>query len=47
VCGAGEWQYYIKGKARMGVFNTGPQVLTMDFNPGDTSVAAGENADGN
>jgi oxalate decarboxylase len=32
---ADEWQYYIKGKARMGVFNTGPQVLTMDFNPGD------------
>ena len=30
---ADEWQYYIKGKARMGVFNTGPQVLTMDFNP--------------
>jgi oxalate decarboxylase len=32
---ADEWQYYIKGKARMGVFNTGPQVRTMDFNPGD------------
>src|SRR6202158_4173030 len=32
---ADEWQYYIKGKARMGVFNTGPHVLTMDFNPGD------------
>ena len=32
---ADEWQYYIKGKARMGVFNTGPQVVTMDFNPGD------------
>jgi oxalate decarboxylase len=32
---ADEWQYYIKGKARMGVFNTGPNVLTMDFNPGD------------
>jgi len=32
---ADEWQYYIKGKARMGVFNTGPNVLTMDFTPGD------------
>jgi oxalate decarboxylase len=32
---ADEWQYYIKGKARMGVFNTGPNVATMDFNPGD------------
>ena len=32
---ADEWQYYIKGKARMGVFNTGPNALTMDFNAGD------------
>jgi oxalate decarboxylase len=32
---ADEWQYYIKGRARMGVFNTGPNVLTMDFGPGD------------
>jgi oxalate decarboxylase len=32
---ADEWQYYIKGKARMTVFNTGPNVKTMDFNPGD------------
>jgi oxalate decarboxylase len=32
---ADEWQYYIKGKARMGVFNTGPNVNTMVFNPGD------------
>jgi oxalate decarboxylase len=32
---ADEWQYYIKGKGRMAVFNTGPNVLTMDFNPGD------------
>ena len=31
---ADEWQYYIKGKARMGVFNTGPNVRTMDFSPG-------------
>ncbi|HEY1856508.1 MAG TPA: cupin domain-containing protein [Acidocella sp.] len=32
---AAEWQYYIKGKARMTVFNTGPQAATIDFNPGD------------
>ena len=32
---ADEWQYYIKGKARMGVFDTGPNVLTMNFTPGD------------
>jgi len=28
-------QYYIKGKARMTVFNTGPNAMTMDFNAGD------------
>jgi len=28
-------RHYIKGKARIGVFNTGPNVRTMDFNPGD------------
>jgi oxalate decarboxylase len=32
---ADEWEYYIKGKARMTVFNTGPKAVTMDFNPGD------------
>ena len=32
---ADEWQYYIKGKARMGVFDTGPNVLTMNFSPGN------------
>jgi oxalate decarboxylase len=32
---ADEWQYYIEGKARMTVFNTGPNAMTMDFNPGD------------
>jgi oxalate decarboxylase len=36
---ADEWQYYIKGKARMSVFNTGPKVVTMDFNPGDIGYA--------
>jgi oxalate decarboxylase len=32
---ADEWQYWIKGKGRMTVFNTGPHATTMDFNPGD------------
>ncbi|QOZ30016.1 oxalate decarboxylase family bicupin [Bradyrhizobium sp. CCBAU 51753] len=32
---ADEWQYYIKGKARMTVFDTGPKALTTDFNAGD------------
>lgn len=30
-----EWQCYLKGKARMTVFNTGPNALTMDFTAGD------------
>jgi oxalate decarboxylase len=32
---ADEWQYYIKGKGRMTVFNTGPNAVTMDFTAGD------------
>jgi oxalate decarboxylase len=32
---ADEWQYWIKGKGRMTLFNTGPKAVTMDFNPGD------------
>jgi len=32
---ADEWQYYLKGKGRMTVFNTGPNAMTMDFNAGD------------
>ena len=32
---ADEWQYWIKGKGRMTIFNTGPNAVTMDFNPGD------------
>jgi len=32
---ADEWQYYIKGKARMTVFDTGPNALTTDFSAGD------------
>ncbi|MBV8406473.1 MAG: cupin domain-containing protein, partial [Alphaproteobacteria bacterium] len=32
---ADEWQYWIKGKGRLGIFDTGPHVATFDFNPGD------------
>lgn len=32
---ADEWQYYLQGKARMTVFNTGPRAQTADFRPGD------------
>ena len=32
---ADEWQYWIKGKGQMTVFNTGPNAVTMDFNAGD------------
>lgn len=32
---ADEWQYYLKGKGRMTVFNTGPRAQTADFRPGD------------
>jgi oxalate decarboxylase len=32
---ADEWQYYIKGKGRMTVFNSGPKAVTMDFAAGD------------
>ncbi len=32
---ADEWQYYVKGEARMTVFNTGPAAQTADFRAGD------------
>ena len=32
---ADEWQYWIKGKGTMTVFDTGPNAVTMDFNAGD------------
>jgi oxalate decarboxylase len=35
---ADEWQYFVKGKARMTVFNTGPRAVTADFRPGDIGV---------
>ena len=35
---ADEWQYYLRGQARMTVFNTGPKATTTDFRPGDVGV---------
>jgi oxalate decarboxylase len=32
---ADEWQYWIKGKGTMTVFDTGPNATTMNFNAGD------------
>ena len=32
---ADEWQYWIKGEGRMGVFKAGPNVQTQDFRAGD------------
>jgi oxalate decarboxylase len=32
---ADEWQYYLKGSARMTVFNAGPAANTANFHPGD------------
>ncbi|WP_244229514.1 MULTISPECIES: cupin domain-containing protein [unclassified Rathayibacter] len=35
---ADEWQYYLRGSARMTVFNTGPHANTTDFHAGDVGV---------
>jgi oxalate decarboxylase len=32
---ADEWQYYVKGTARMTIFGAGGHARTMDFHPGD------------
>jgi oxalate decarboxylase len=32
---ADEWSYFISGQAEMTVFNTGPNAVTQNFNPGD------------
>jgi len=32
---ADEWQYYIKGRAQVGVFTAGAKAQTTNFNPGD------------
>jgi oxalate decarboxylase len=32
---ADEWQYWMKGKGQMTVFDTGPNAVTMDFSAGD------------
>ena len=38
---ADEWQYYMKGWARMTVFNTGPQAQTTDFHAGESATSGG------
>ena len=35
---ADEWQYFLKGSARMTVFNTGPHANTTDFRAGDVGL---------
>ena len=35
---ADEWAFFMKGKARMTVFDTGPKAQTADFRPGDIAV---------
>ena len=35
---ADEWQYWIKGHGRVGIFGAGPKASTMDFSPGDLAV---------
>lgn len=35
---ADEWQYWIKGKGRMTVFDAGPRAQTIDFQAGDVAV---------
>ncbi|HWE15823.1 MAG TPA: cupin domain-containing protein [Hyphomicrobiaceae bacterium] len=35
---ADEWQYFLRGQARMTVFNSGPKATTNDFRPGDVGV---------
>ena len=32
---ADEWAYFMRGIARVTVFNTGPAAMTADFHPGD------------
>ncbi len=32
---ADEWQYYVSGQGQLTVFNTGPNAVTQNFNPGD------------
>jgi oxalate decarboxylase len=32
---ADEWQYFVSGQGQLTVFNTGPNAVTQNFNPGD------------
>jgi oxalate decarboxylase/phosphoglucose isomerase-like protein (cupin superfamily) len=36
---ADEWAYFLKGTARMTVFNTGPAAMTADFHPATSADA--------
>ena len=40
---ADEWQYYIKGKAEVGVFAAGPAAQVTNFNPGDVGYVKRNN----
>ncbi len=40
---ADEWQYYIKGEARMTVFGAGPRAQTLDFRAGDIGLVKKSN----
>lgn len=40
---ADEWQYWIKGKAQMTVFETGPRAATFNFTPGDVGYVKRNN----
>jgi len=41
---ADEWQYYIKGTGRMGIFQSGSLARTMDFQAGDVGYVPRSNA---
>jgi oxalate decarboxylase len=40
---ADEWQYWIKGKGQMTVFETGPKAVTLNFGPGDIAYVKRNN----
>jgi oxalate decarboxylase len=42
---ADEWQYYIKGKAQVGVSTAGAKAQTTNFNPGDIGYVRRNNGD--
>ncbi len=40
---ADEWQYWIKGKGQITVFETGPKAVTVNFGPGDVGYVKRNN----